>query len=144
MMGMVIRSIFQTFSGHADLRQYALQSLEQLSELVNEGQANRSKKCHRALVMDGGGNAVGTLRAFSTSDYHYITILDTNQLNARKFKHQAPPERYRYGDAELIDCRIEMLDSKESTYIYESRAVRTCWDNGKECCLVDEYSEKYL
>jgi len=86
--------------------------------------------------MDGGGNAVGTLRAFSTSDYHYITILDTNQMNARKFKHQSPTERYRYGEAELTDCRIEMRDSKESTYIYESRAVRTCWNNGKECCLV--------
>ncbi len=113
---------FQTFSGHADLQQCALQSIEQLSELMNEGQPTHSKRCHRALIMDGGGNAVGTLRAFSKSDQHYITILDSNQMNARKFKHLCPKERYRYGEAELTDCLIEMRDSKEPTYIYESRA----------------------
>ncbi len=127
---------FQTFSGHADLQQHALQAMEQLSELVNEGQTSRTKKCHRALIMDGGGNAVGTLRAFSKSDQHYITILDANQMNARKFKHILPTERYKHGEAELSDCRIEMRDSKEPKYIYESRAVRIYWDNGKECCLV--------
>lgn len=127
---------FQTFSGHADLQQHALQAMEQLSELVNEGQTARTKKCHRALIMDGGGNAVGTLRAFSKSDQHYITILDTNQINVRKFKHILATERYKHGEAELSDCLIEMLDSKEPKYIYESRAVRIYWDNGKECCLV--------
>ncbi len=127
---------FRTFSGHADLQHQALLSMEQLSELLNEGQASHSKKCHRALIMDGGGNAVGTLRAFSQSDYHYITILDSNQLNERKFKHLSAPERYRYGHAWLSDCHIEMIDSKEPNYIYESRAVRIHWDNGKECCLV--------
>ena len=44
--------------------------------------------------------------------------------------------RYQYGEAFLIDCRIELMDSKESGYLYESRAVRVQWDNGKECCLV--------
>ncbi len=127
---------FQTFSGHADLRQHALQSMEQLSELINEGQTARPKKCHRALIMDGGGNAVGSLRAFSQSTHYYITILNTSQIHDRKFKHLLPPERYRYGEAELRDCRIEMRDSKEPTYIYESRAVRTSWNHGKECCLV--------
>lgn len=128
----------QTFSGHADLQKHALQSMEQLAELLPEGQTSGTKKtrCTRALIMDGGGNAVGTLRAFSQSDYHYITILDTNQMKKRKFKHLSQIERYRYGKAGLRDCVIELIDSKEPTYLYESRAVRIYWDNGRESCLV--------
>jgi hypothetical protein len=128
----------QTFSGHADLQKHALQSMEQLAELLPEGRTNDTKptRCTRALIMDGGGNAVGTLRAFSQSDYHYITILDTNQMKERKFKHLSARERYRYGEAELRDCVIELIDSKEPTYIYESRAVRIYWDHGSESCLV--------
>jgi transposase len=129
---------FRTFSGNADLQNYALKSMEQLDELLDDGQKTRSKKsrCTRALIIDGGGNAVQALRAFSKSDYHYITILDTNQIKERKFKHLSSIEAYRYGKASLNDCRIELLDSKDTGYIYESRAVRVHWDNGKECCLV--------
>jgi hypothetical protein len=129
---------FRTFSGNADLQKYALSSMEQLDELLNEGEAGHRNKsrCTRALVMDGGGNSVQTLRAFSESDYHYITVLDTNQIHERKFKFLSPIERYRHGEATLSDCRIELIDSKEPEYIFESRAVRIYWDNGKECCLV--------
>ena len=129
---------FRTFSGYADLQKHALQSMEQLDELLGEGQKARSKKshCSRALIIDGAGNAVKTLRAFSESIYHYITILDTNQIHTRKFKHLSIPQRYRYGEATLTDCRAELIDSTESGYIYESRAVLIKWDNGKECGLV--------
>ena len=134
---------FRTFSGNADLQKNALQSMEQLDELLNEGQKDCTKKsrCARALIMDGSGNSVQTLRAFSKSDYHYITILDTNQIHERKFKHLSPIERYRYGKASLTDCRIELVDSKEPVYIYETRAVHVHWDNGKECCLVTSIAD---
>jgi hypothetical protein len=129
---------FRTFSGNADLQKNALYSMEQMDELLNEGQKGRSKKpsCTRALIIDGAGNAVQTLRAFSKSDYYYITILDTNQVHPRKFKHLLSPERYRYGEALITDCLIELIDSKEPDYIHESRAVHILWDNGKESCLV--------
>ena len=67
---------FRTFSGNADLQKHALQSMEELDELLNEGQPARTKisRCSRALIMDGAGNSVQTLRAFSKSDYHHITI----------------------------------------------------------------------
>ncbi len=135
---------FRTFSGNADLQTYALQSMDKLDELLNDGQTGRTKKsrCSRALIIDGGGNSVQTLRAFSDSDYHYITILDTNQIQERKFKSLSPPECYQYGTASLVDCRIELLDSKETGYIFESRAVRVHWDNGKECCLVTSIPQK--
>ena len=129
---------FQTFSGYAGLQQHALQSMEHLDELLNEGRDPDSRKphCSRALIFDSAANAVQTLRAFSKSKYHYITILDTNQTHPRKFKHLSKPQRYRYGDATLTDCEIELIDSKEPKYIYESRAVQVQWDNGRSCCLV--------
>jgi transposase len=135
---------FRTFSGHADLGSYALKSIEQLNELLDDGQKTRSKKsrCTRALIIDGGGNSVQTLRAFSKSDYHYITILDTNQIQQRKFKHLSLTEAYQYGEASLTDCHIELLDSKDTGYIFESRSVRVHWDNGRECCLVTSISDK--
>jgi transposase len=137
---------FQTFSGNADLQHNALHTMEHLDELLNEGQKPRSKKpsCMSALIIDGAGNAVQTLRAFSKSDYHYITILDTNQINPRKFKHRCPPERYQHGEAFLTDSLIEMIDSKEKGYIYESRAVHIHWDNGKESCLVTSIGSDLL
>ncbi len=129
---------FRTFSGNADLQKYALQSMKELDKLLGEGQETRSPKsrCTRVVIIDSAGNAVQTLRAFSQSDYYYITILDTNQTHQRKFKHLSTPQRYRYGEAALTDCCIELIDSKERDYIYESRAVQIHWDNGKECCLV--------
>jgi len=44
----------------------------------------------------------------------------------------------------LNDCRIELLDSKEPKYIYESRAIQVNWNNGKECCLVTSIPPKIL
>ncbi len=128
----------RTFSGNADLRENALRTMDELDALLDEEQKSHAKEshCSRALIIDGAGNAVQTLRAFSGSDYYYITILDTNQIIDRKFKHLKSPERYQYGEAFLVDCRIELIDSKESGYIYESRAVHVKWDNDKECCLI--------
>jgi transposase len=133
----------RTFSGNADLRENALGTMDELDALLNEEQKPRAKesRCSRALIIDGAGNAVQTLRAFSGSDYHYITILDTNQIVDRKFKHLKAPQRYHYGEAFLTDCGIELIDSKESGYIFESRAVRVKWNNGKECCLVTSIPE---
>ncbi len=133
----------RTFSGNADLRENALRTMDELDVLLNKGQKSRAKgsPCSRALIIDGAGNAVQTLRAFSESDYHYITILDTNQIVDRKFKHLKAPQRYHHGDAFLTDCRIELIDSKETGYIFESRAVRVKWNNGKECCLVTSIPE---
>ncbi len=127
---------FRTFSGNADLQKYALQSMENLNGLLNKTKKPNKSKCTRALIFDGGGNSVQNLRAFSKSPYHYITILDTNQINERKFKHKSDTECYRYGKAILTDCRIELLDSKEPKYIFDSRAVQVHWTNGRECCLV--------
>lgn len=129
---------FRTFSGYADLQKQALQSMAQLDTLLDEGGKGRTRKsrCTRALIIDGAGNAVKTLRAFAASPYHYITILDANQIRDRKFKHLSPPVRYHDGDATLIDCRIELLDSTEAGYLYEDRAIRVQWDNGKESCLI--------
>lgn len=133
----------RTFSGNADLRENALRTMDELDVLLNKGQKSRAKesRCSRALIIDGAGNAVQTLRAFSESDYHYITILDTNQIVDRKFKHLKAPQRYHYGEAFLTDCRVELIDSKDSGYIYESRSVRVQWNNGKECCLVTSVPE---
>lgn len=129
---------FRTFSGYADLQKHALEAMAQLDEIMGEAQKAGVKKsrCTRAVIIDGAGNAVKTLRAFSQSPYHYITILDTNQVHDRKFKNLTKPQRYRHGEAMLLECRIELIDSTEPCYLYESRAVRILWDNGKESCLV--------
>ena len=42
----------------------------------------------------------------------------------------------------LNDWSHELVDSKESSSIYESRAVHVHWDNGKECCLVTSIPQK--
>ena len=51
-------------------------------------------------------------------------------------------ECYRYGKAMLTDCCIELLDSKEPKYIYESRAIRVNWTNGRKCCLITNIPPK--
>lgn len=138
----------RTFSGHADLQNQALESMARLDKILGEGYARlgaktppKKSRCSRAIIIDGAGNAVKTLRAFAESPYHYITILDATQIRDRKFKYLSPPVRYRDGDATLIDSRIELIDSTEPNYIYEDRAVRVQWDNGKESCLVTSIPE---
>lgn len=73
---------------------------------------------------------------FQTRIITTLLCKDTNQIKERKFKHLSLNERYRYGRAGLRDCVIELIDSKEPKYIYESRAVCIYWDNGRESCLV--------
>jgi transposase len=125
---------FQTFQGHADLGKEALNMLTKLTELLDDPSAHVHVK--RILVMDGGGNGVKTLRAFNDSDEYFITILDDNQIKTRKFKHRREETKFKYGDAELVDCQIELLDSSEKDYIYECRAVIVKWDTGKKSVLV--------
>lgn len=125
---------FQTFQGHADLGKNALNMLEKLKELTDDS----SNQIHadRILVMDGGANGVKTLRAFSDSNEYYITILDDNQNNERKFKHIGEEKRYKYGKSVYTDDQIELIDSLDKSYIYECRAVRVKWDNGNQSVLV--------
>ena len=133
---------FQTFQGHADLGEHALPMLTKLTELLDDPSAHITVK--RILVMDGGGNGVKTLRAFKDSDEYYITILDDNQTKERKFKHIREEMGYKYGNATLVDCKIELLDSKESGYIYECRAVIVKWDNGRKSVLITDIPHELL
>jgi len=124
---------FQTFQGHADLGKHALRMMTELTHHWDE-----QISVTRILVLDGAGNAVKTMRAFQQSDEYFITILDKNQIQERKFKHIGTGEQYPYGDATLFDCHIELRDSSEQqkTYLYESRAVIVKWVNGRESVLV--------
>lgn len=125
---------FQTFQGHADLGKHALGMITELTRHFDDPQVS----VRRILVIDGGGNSVKAMRAFGNSEESFITILDKNQVKERRLKQKQKPLRYRFGDAELIDCRIELRDSAESDYIYESRAVIVKWDNGRESVLVTD------
>lgn len=51
-------------------------------------------------------------------------------------------ECYRYGKAMLTDWSHELLDSKESKYIHEGRAIQVHWTNGRKCCLVTSIPPK--
>jgi hypothetical protein len=98
----------------------------------------------RILVIDSGGNSVKTLRAFKDSDEYFITILDDNQIKDRKFKHLHEETRYKYGNANLVDSLIELLDSSEKNYIFECRAVVVNWDNGRISVLVTNIPRELL
>ena len=134
---------FQTFHGHADLGEHAL---GMITELTRHFSNDSVQACvRRVLVIDGGGNSVKTMRAFgSKDDEYFITILDNNQVKERKFKHKKRKERYKFGAATLIDCRIELLDSTESGYIYETRAVIVKWNNCRKSVLVTDISAELL
>jgi len=133
---------FQTFSGHADLGKNALGMTEKITKYLNETTDLEGQfTVNRILVMDAGGNAVKTLREISNSPYHYITILDSNQVTDRKIKHISEEKRYEYGDASLVDCKIELKDS-DDRYLFETRAVQVNWDNGKTSVLVTSLPEK--
>nr|QNT35468.1 hypothetical protein EKMJPAOO_00018 [uncultured Methanosarcinales archaeon] len=133
---------FQTFQGHADLGKHAPPMLTKLTELLDDPSAHASIKL--ILVMDGGANGVQTLKTFNGSDEYYITILDDNQTKERKFKHIPDEMEYRYGNATLVDCKIELLDSKESGYLYECRAVDLEWDNGRKSVLITNIPPELL
>ncbi len=134
---------FQTFHGHADLGEQALGMITKLTKHFSDISVQAGVS--RVLVMDGGGNSVKTMRAFSGKDDEYfITILDNNQVTERKFKFEKIKTNYRFGSATLIDCWIELLDSTERGYIYEARAVIVKWDNGRESVLVTNISAELL
>jgi hypothetical protein len=124
---------FQTFQGHADLGKHALPMMAALTKHWDD-----QISVKRILVLDGGGNGVKTMRAFERSGEYFITILDKNQVQERKFKHIGKEEQYPYGEATLFDCQIELRDSseKQKHYLYESRAVIVRWGNGRASVLV--------
>jgi len=133
---------FQTFNGHTDLGKNALCMLDKLSDYLKEtGNSDESFSITRILIFDGGGNGVKTLRGLCRSEYHFITILDANQVNERKLKSMSPEKKYAYGDAHLVDCAIELEDSNEKGYIFETRAVQVHWDNQRMCVPVTSLSK---
>jgi hypothetical protein len=133
---------FQTFQGHADLDKHALNMATKLTQMLDNPSAHI--QVNRIIVFDAGGNGVKTLRGFNDSDEYYITILDYNQTKDRKFKHLRLETRYKYGNADLIDCQIELVDSFEKSYIYESRAVIVNWDNDRKAVIVTDIPRELL
>ena len=126
---------FETYSGHAPVGEYVLSLFEKIeNSLEGPGPA---LPVDRAIVVDGAGNSVKTLRSFAAQKkYHYITSLDDNQWHARKIRRQGRPQRYRYGAATLRDCEIELEDSQEKGYLFVTRAIKIHWDYGKETYLI--------
>jgi hypothetical protein len=133
---------FQTFQGHVDLGKHALEMQNKLIQLLDTPSAH--VQVNRILIMDGGSNAVKTLRELSLSDEYFITILDDNQTNDRKFKDLREEKNYEYGKASLIDCEIELMDSSEDNYIFECRAVIIKWENGRKSVLVTDIPHDLL
>jgi len=133
---------FQTFNGHADLGKNALRMMDTISEyLKNTTTLEDQFTVNRILIMDGAGNGVKTLRELSDSGYYFITMLDSNQFNDRKVKSVSEEKRYDYGDAHLVDCTVELEDSNDKGYIFETRAVQVHWDNGKTSVLITSVPE---
>ncbi|KKK77267.1 hypothetical protein LCGC14_2855330, partial [marine sediment metagenome] len=134
---------FETYSGHAPVGEYVLSLFERIEQSL-EGPGRRLE-VSRAIVMDGAGNSVRTLRAFAAQNkYHYITPLDDNQWNERKIRSVGRPQRYRYGDATLRDCEIELEDSQEKGYLIVVRAIEIQWDYGKRTVLLTSLSEEVV
>src|SRR3990170_4251738 len=133
---------FQTFQGHVDLGKHALNMVTKLNQMLDNPSAHI--QVNRIIVFDAGGNGVKTLREFDISDEYFITILDENQTKDRKFKHKRLESQYKYGNALLIDCQIELIDSDEKNYIYESRAVIVNWDNGRKAVIITDIPRELL
>jgi hypothetical protein len=133
---------FQTFQGHADIGEHALNLVTKLNQMLDNPSAHL--QVNRIIIFDGGGNGVQTLREFDKSDEYFITILDENQTKDRKFKHKRLEMQYKYGNAMLTDCQIELKDSYEKDYIYESRAVIVNWDNGRKAVIITDIPRELL
>jgi len=133
---------FQTFQGHADIGKHALNMVHKLTSMLDDPSAHI--KVNRIIVFDSGGNGVQTLRGFNDSDEYYITILDENQTKDRKIKTKRLETQYKYGNARLIDCQIELIDSDEKNYIFESRAVIVNWDNGRKAVIITDVPRELL
>ncbi len=130
---------FQTFNGHVDLGKNALKMMDKISEyLKNSTTLGNQFSVNKILIMDAAANGVRTLREISDSEsgYYFITMLDSNQVKDRKIKFVSEAKRYEYGDAHLVDCTIELEDSKDKEYIFETRAVQVLWDNGRSSVLI--------
>jgi transposase len=114
---------FETYSGHAPLGEQVLSLFEKI-----EGSLEAPPKrlqVTRAIIIDGVGNSVRTLRAFAAqSHYHYITSLDANQWNPRKVRSEGRGRRYTYGGATLRECELELQDSQEPGYLIVTRAIK--------------------
>jgi hypothetical protein len=78
----------------------------------------------------------GKLNIYDKSIYYFITMLDSNQVSDRKVKFVSEKMRYEFGKAYLTDYMIELLDSNDKGYVYETRAVQVDWDNGRTCVLI--------
>nr|QNO42660.1 hypothetical protein LNAFDGMD_00021 [Methanosarcinales archaeon ANME-2c ERB4]QNO43397.1 hypothetical protein PNFJDKBC_00008 [Methanosarcinales archaeon ANME-2c ERB4]QNO48235.1 hypothetical protein BHCKGNAA_00020 [Methanosarcinales archaeon ANME-2c ERB4] len=134
---------FQTFNGHADLGKNSLGMMDKISEYLKDTTTLGDQfTVNRILILDGGGNGVKTLRELSGSDYFFITILDSNQITDRKIKSVSEKKRYDFGDAYIVDCTIELEDSNDKGYIFETRAVQVHWDNGRTSVLITNLSEE--
>jgi len=124
---------FQTYSGNANLGDKALSLMDDIEDYLKS--ISSDGKVNRVMIMDSAANGVSTLRSIANSNYYFITLLDENQITERKFKHVQQPVRYEYGDADLKDCVVELIDSKDS-YIFECRGVIIGWDKGKRTVAV--------
>jgi hypothetical protein len=133
---------FQTFQGHADIGEHALNLVTKLNQMLDNPSVHI--QVNRIIIFDAGGNGVQTLREFDKSDEYFITILDENQTKDRKFKHKRLETQYKYGTAKLIDCQIELKDSSEKDYIYESRVVIVNWDNGRKAVIITDIPRELL
>jgi hypothetical protein len=130
-----------TCHGHAHLGNHVLSMMEKIGDYVKETTTSEDPVSVTTIVIfDGGGNGVRTLRELCHSDYHFITILDANQVNERKLKAISKKKRYDHGDAWLVDCAIELEDSSEKGYLFETRAVQVHWDNGRTAVLITSVS----
>lgn len=134
---------FETFNGHADLGKNALRMMDRLSSDLNETMDSAEPfSVNRILIFDGAGNGVRTLRGLCQSAYHFITILDDNQVTDRKLKSESPRKRYAYGDAYVVDCVIELEDSQEKGDLFETRAVQVQWDNQRTSVLITSLAKE--
>ncbi len=133
---------FQTFNGHADFGKNALKMMDRISEYLEKNtDLGNQFAVNRILIIDAAGNGVGTLREMTDSGYYFITMLDSNQVNNRKIKFVSDKKRYEFGDAYLTDYNIELTDSIDKGYLYETRAVEVNWDNGRTCVLITSLPE---
>lgn len=131
---------FETYSGHAPLGERVLSLFEKIEESLDA--VPQRLHVNRAIIIDGAGNSVRTLRAFaSQSQYHYITSLDSNQWSPRKIRREGHARRYAYGPATLRDCELELEDSSEPGYWVVTRAIKIEWDYGRVTVLITSLPE---
>jgi hypothetical protein len=135
---------FETYSGHAPSGEYILELFEKIEQAIEEVPGARTS-VNRAIVIDGAGNSVKTLRAFAAQKkYHYITPLDDNQRDERKVSFMGSATRYKYGDATLRELEIELEDSQEKGYLIRVRSIKIDWDNGRTTNLLTSFPEEVV